>query len=79
MTSELDALWKKFDCINLEKTTGKEKTKNMPGEKHIDIKRDKDALYFCGTNKKVNHMNNKRLKSLKGEELILRQPASTKQ
>ena len=40
-------------------------------ESHPDIKREKDALYVFGTNKKVNQMNNKRLKALKGEETVI--------
>ena len=41
------------------------------GEKHEDIRREKDALYIYGTNKKVNEMNNRRLKTLKGEEKVI--------
>ena len=41
------------------------------GEKHQDIRREKDALYIYGTNKKVNEMNNRRLKTLKGEERVI--------
>ena len=38
---------------------------------HEDIKREKDAMFIFGTNKKVNQMNNKRLKALKGEEHLI--------
>ena len=34
-------------------------------EKNLDIKREKDALYIFGTNKKVNQMNERRLNTLK--------------
>ena len=40
-------------------------------ENHIDIRREKDALYIFGTNMKVNQMNNRRLKALKGEEQVI--------
>ena len=40
-------------------------------ESHPDIKKEKDALYIFGTNLKVNQMNNKRLKLLKGEETVI--------
>ena len=46
--------------------------KRVRSENHMDIKREKDALYIFGTNKKVNQMNNKRLKALKGEELTVK-------
>ena len=42
---------------------------------HPDIKRENGALFLFGTNKKVNEMNNKRLKALKGKEIII--PAIT--
>ena len=38
------------------------------GENHEDIKKEKEALYIFGTNKKVNEMNNRRLKALNGQE-----------
>jgi hypothetical protein len=38
---------------------------------HGDIKKEKDALFIFGTNKKVNRMNNKRLKALKGDEYLI--------
>jgi energy-coupling factor transporter ATP-binding protein EcfA2 len=38
---------------------------------HEDIKREKDALFIFGTNKKVNQMNNRRLKSLNGDEHLI--------
>ena len=43
----------------------KERVRNKD---HEDIKNEKDALYIFGTNKKVNQMNNRRLRALKGEE-----------
>ena len=43
----------------------------MRDEKHEDIKREVDALYIFGTNKKVNKENNQRLKALKGEEKVI--------
>ena len=43
----------------------KERVRN---ENHPDIRKEKDALYIFGTNAKVNQMNNRRLKTLKGEE-----------
>ena len=42
------------------------------GEKHHDIKKEKDALFIFGTNKKVNEMNNKRIKALKAEEKMIK-------
>ena len=92
LTSEIDPLWKKFQCINLEINhrqgedkdyanmlnrirVGKETSEDIKKlkervrkENHEDIRKEKDALYIYGTNKKVNHMNNKRLKALKGNE-----------
>ena len=92
LTSEIDPLWKKFQCINLEINhrqgedkdyanmlnrirVGKETAEDIKKlkervrkEGHEDIRKEKDALYIYGTNKKVNHMNNKRLKALKGNE-----------
>ena len=92
LTSEIDPLWRKFQCINLDINhrqgedkeyadtlnrirIGEEtsddilKLKDRVREKnHKDIKREKDALYIFGTNKRVNQMNNKRLKTLDGEE-----------
>ena len=46
----------------------KERVRN---ENHQDIKKEKDALYIFGTNAKVNQMNNKRLKTLKGDEKVI--------
>ena len=40
-------------------------------ESHPDIKREKDSLDVFGTNKKVNQMNNKRLKAQMGEETVI--------
>ena len=40
-------------------------------ERHQDIIKEKDAIYIFATNKKVNQMNNKRLKALKGEEKVV--------
>ena len=40
-------------------------------ENHKDIKKEIGALFIFGTNKKVNQMNNKRLKALKGEEITI--------
>ena len=92
LTSEMDPLWNKFQCINLEinhrqgedkiyadmlnririghETPDdinklKEKVRNRD---HDDIKKEKDAIFIFGTNKKVNQVNNKRLKELKGKE-----------
>ena len=42
---------------------------------HDDIKKEKDALFIFGTNKKVNQVNNQRIKALKGKEHII--PAIT--
>ena len=41
-------------------------------EKHKDIRCEKDALYLFGTNKKVNQMNDRRLKALGGEAKIIK-------
>ena len=49
------------------------------GEKHQDIKKEKDALFIFGTNKKVNEMNNKRIKALKGKEKVIKRFAFTEQ
>ena len=38
---------------------------------HPDIRKEHDAIYIFGTNKKVNQMNNKRIQSLKGEEKVV--------
>ena len=46
------------------------KTRVRP-ENHDDIKKETDALYIFGTNKNVNKMNKKRLKSLEGEEHLI--------
>ena len=45
--------------------------KRVRSESHEDIKKEKDALYIFGTNKNVNKMNNKRLRSLKEVEHII--------
>ena len=37
-----------------------------------DIINAKDALYIFGTNKNVNKMNNRRLKALDGDEIIIK-------
>ena len=95
LTSELDPLWKKFKCINLEINhrqgeykeyanmlnrirVGQETREDIAKlnervrkENHRDIKREKEALYIFGTNKKVNQMNNKRLKAMEGEEYVV--------
>ena len=92
LTHELDPLWKKFQCINLEinHRQGEDKDyaemlnrirignetqddinklkERVRDSNHQDIRKEKDALFIYGTNKKVNHMNNKRLKALSGEE-----------
>jgi hypothetical protein len=92
LTSEMDPLWQKFDCVNLEINhrqgedndyanmlnrirTGNETSEDIGKlkervreENHVDIRREKDALYIFGTNKKVNQMNNRRLKALTGDE-----------
>ena len=47
-------------------------------ENHHDIIKEKDALYIFGTNSKVNQMNNRRLKTLKKDEKIIRLSVSTK-
>ena len=39
---------------------------------HADIKKEKDALYIFGTNKKVNEVNNRRLKALGGNEHLIK-------
>ena len=44
----------------------------MRSEKHPDIRCEKDALYLFGTNKKVNQMNDRRLKALGGEAIIIK-------
>ena len=92
LTSEIDPLWRKFDCLNLEINhrqgddkdyadtlnrirVGEENAEDIKKlkervrhEGHEDIKKEKDALYIYGTNKKVNQMNNRRLKTLSGKE-----------
>ena len=92
LTNEIDPLWKKFDCVNLEINhrqgedkdyadmlnrirIGEETSEDIEKlkarvrkENHLDIKRETDALFIFGTNKKVNAMNNKRLKAINGEE-----------
>ena len=46
--------------------------KNRVREKnHPDIQRESGALFLFGTNKRVNQMNNQRLKALKGKEIII--------
>jgi hypothetical protein len=95
LTNEMDPLWQKFECINLEINhrqgedkdyanmlnrirIGKETAEDIEklkervrDENHEDIRRENDALYIFGTNKKVNQMNNKRLKALQGEEHVI--------
>ena len=44
---------------------------------HPDVKNESGALFLFGTNKRVNQMNNKRLKALKEKEIII--PAITLQ
>ena len=92
LVNDIDPLWKKFQCINLEINhrqgedkdyadmlnrirIGEETPKDIEKLKervrkadHNDIKQNQDALFIFGTNSKVNAMNNKRLKALKGEE-----------
>ena len=46
--------------------------KRVRSEKHPDIRCEKDALYLFGTNKKVNQMNDRRLKALGGEAKIIK-------
>jgi exonuclease III len=41
-------------------------------ENHPDIKKEKGALFIFGTNKKVNHMNTRRLKALRGDEKVVK-------
>ena len=95
LVNDIDPLWKKFQCINLEINhrqgkdkeyaetlnrirIGKETLEDIKILKervrkadHKDITKSSDALFIYGTNKKVNAMNNKRLKSLKGNEFII--------
>ena len=95
LTNNMDPLWEKFECINLEINhrqgedndyanmlnrirVGEETSEDIDklkdrvrNENHIDIRREKDALYIFGTNMKVNQMNNRRLKALKGEEKVI--------
>jgi len=40
-------------------------------ENHMDIKKERDALFIFGTNKKINQMNTRRLKALRGEEKVV--------
>ena len=40
-------------------------------EAHPDIKKEKDALYIFGTNKKVSQMNKRRIKALREEEKVI--------
>ena len=94
LSCQLDPLWQKFECINLEINHRQGEDKEYADmlnririgqetavdvEKlrervriinHPDIRREHDALYIFGTNKKVNQMNNLRLKKLKGEEKL---------
>ena len=95
LSCQLDPLWQKFQCINLEinHRQGEDKeyadmlnririgletpvdveklTERVRNINHIDIRREHDALYIFGTNKKVNQMNNMRLKKLKGDEKVV--------
>ena len=41
-------------------------------ENHPDIKKEKDALFTFGTNKKVNQINTKQLKALRGNEKVVK-------
>ena len=95
LTNEIDPLWHKFECINLEINhrqgedkdyanmlnrirIGKETAEDIeklkervrPGT-HEDIRKEMDALYIFGTNKKVNEMNKKRLNSMIGDEYVV--------
>jgi ATP-dependent DNA helicase PIF1 len=96
LTSEMDPLWKKFQCINLEINhrqgedkdyanmlnrirVGQETSKDIKKLKervrhqdHADIKKERDALFIFGTNKKVNEVNNRRLKALRGDEHVIK-------
>ena len=45
--------------------------KRVRKENHPDIKKEAGALFTFGTNNKVNQMNNRRLKALRGEETII--------
>ena len=49
--------------------TLKERVRN---EMDNEILEDKDAFFIYGTNKNVNKMNNRRLKELSGEEIIVK-------
>ena len=95
LTHEIDPLWKKFQCLNLEINhrqgedkdyadmlnrirVGKETSEDIDklqervrDSNHEDIRRETDALFIFGTNKKVNQMNNKRLQALDGDEYIV--------
>ena len=87
LPSEMDPLWAKFKCINLEINhrqgedilnrirVGNETFEDIRmlkervrEENHEDIRKETDALYIFGTNKKVNAMNKRRLKALHGNE-----------
>ena len=92
LTSQMEPLWEKFECINLEinHRQGEDKEyasilnririgqetaedieklkERVRDEKHLDIRKEKDALFIFGTNQKVNQMNNRRLRALAGEE-----------
>ena len=46
----------------------KERVRNVNSP---DVIRETDAIYIFGTNKKVNKMNNKRLRSILGEEHVI--------
>ena len=46
----------------------KERVRN---ENSTDIRKEKDAIYIFGTNKNVNRLNNRRLKEVKGEEIVI--------
>ena len=91
LTHDIDPLWRKFECIDLEINhrqgedkeyadllnrirTGEETSEDIATLKtrvrpagHPDIEKAKDALFIFATNKKVNTMNNKKLKELPGE------------
>ena len=91
LTHDIDPLWRKFECIDLEINhrqgedkeyadllnrirTGEETSEDIATLKtrvrpagHPDIEKAKDAIFIFATNKKVNTMNNKKLKELPGE------------
>ena len=46
--------------------------KRVRNENHWEIVKETDALYIFGTNAKVNQLNQRRLKAIKGDETIIR-------